>query len=370
MAKSLAKHIGTVDLLIPDGYLLRIITLFSKALEFSNRLLYPIVNRQYLVHGIIVAWLYGKIYSRLLRAKAYDLVFAVRATNQIAFLKTATPIVSDSDSTFARLLDYYPAYTRLYGLSRWEGNTVERRAIRNAALRMYNSKWAAESAIRDYDADPRYVTVDVIGPNIHENFLQATQFIQSKPPSETLRLLFVGADWSRKGGAIAYQTMVELNRSGCNTTITICGCDTPPDVLADARVKHVRHLDKGSPAQCSELVSLYKEADWFIVPTRAECMGEVFREACAFGLPSLAPDTGGVRDAVIDGVTGFLMRYDDTGAEYAARIRQCMVTHSYEKLRLAARGFYEQHANWDAWALRLNSRLKQAGLPHNPSLIS
>ena len=42
-----------------------------------------------------------------------------------------------------------------------------------------------------------------------------------------IKLLWVGVDWERKGGHIAYSTMVELNNRGIETELIVCGC-TPP----------------------------------------------------------------------------------------------------------------------------------------------
>ena len=65
-----------------------------------------------------------------------------------------------------------------------------------------------------------------------------------------------------------------------------------------------------------ELIEHYKQADLFCLtsmPYRSsiEGFGIVYLEAGAYALPSLAYDTGGVRDAVIDNRTGKLIRAGD-----------------------------------------------------------
>jgi phosphatidylinositol alpha-1,6-mannosyltransferase len=66
----------------------------------------------------------------------------------------------------------------------------------------------------------------------------------------------------------------------------------------------------------SSLWSKYAEACVFAMPARestedVEGFGTVFLEAGAFGVPSIATRTGGIPEAVIEGVTGKLVENDD-----------------------------------------------------------
>lgn len=55
------------------------------------------------------------------------------------------------------------------------------------------------------------------------------------------------------------------------------------------------------------LPALYRAADVVIIPSRTESFGLVALEAAACGTPVVASDVGGLRTAVRDGVTGFLV---------------------------------------------------------------
>jgi phosphatidylinositol alpha-1,6-mannosyltransferase len=63
----------------------------------------------------------------------------------------------------------------------------------------------------------------------------------------------------------------------------------------------------------SELEALYDSSDVFVMPSRlsrsggGEGFGIVYLEASAHGLPIIAANEGGARDAVIDGKTGLLV---------------------------------------------------------------
>ena len=53
--------------------------------------------------------------------------------------------------------------------------------------------------------------------------------------------------------------------------------------------------------------SLWREATFLFMPSRAETFGAVYAEAAANGVPSIALDIGGVGDAVVDGENGRLL---------------------------------------------------------------
>jgi phosphatidylinositol alpha-1,6-mannosyltransferase len=79
----------------------------------------------------------------------------------------------------------------------------------------------------------------------------------------------------------------------------------------------------------------------------AEGFGISFLEAAASGLPSIAGDSGGVRSAVRDGITGIIVQPTDLATVVAA-IRD-LLTHpdKREKMGTKARSLVETHYNWD-----------------------
>ncbi len=78
---------------------------------------------------------------------------------------------------------------------------------------------------------------------------------------------------------------------------------------------HVRFLD---PVRYEDLPAVYSMGDLFVLPCREvettgeiEGFGTVFLEAAACGLPVIGGRSGGVEEAVEDGVTGFLVDPED-----------------------------------------------------------
>ena len=127
----------------------------------------------------------------------------------------------------------------------------------------------------------------------------------------------MGTNWERKGGDIAYETLLKLEEMGIQAELIVCG-SMPPPGIAHERMTVIPYLDKNDERQAREIEELYTMSDFLILPTRADCAPNVFKEANAFGLPVITTDTGGVADVVRDGENGLLVRPGDSEALAAA----------------------------------------------------
>jgi phosphatidylinositol alpha-1,6-mannosyltransferase len=103
----------------------------------------------------------------------------------------------------------------------------------------------------------------------------------------------------------------------------------------------------------SEMAEAYATSTVYIGLSRveggidAEGFGISFVEAAASGVPSVAGDSGGVRSAVRDGVTGILVDPSNL-ADIIAAIRTLLIDSSMrERMGYAARALVETHYNWD-----------------------
>ncbi|MFN2384869.1 MAG: glycosyltransferase family 4 protein [Thermoanaerobaculia bacterium] len=359
MAAALEKHCGDVRFLGPVRSRL---DAAGRAVDRASR---RVFRKGYdFTHSVVLARRYAQIIQRRLDREAFDVIFAASASTDVAYLRTAIPIVYLSGTTFRLMNGYYPYLSNLVSASVREGDRIEGLAIRKASLLLYPSEWAARSARADYGADGSKIHVIPYGANLDE--IPPRERVLARKESGECRLLFLGVDWERKGGEIAFETLLALESLGVQAHLTVCG-SVPPPGLSHERMKTIPFLDKGDAVQRQALADLLSTSDFLLLPTRSECFGIVFCEASAFGLPVIATDTGGVSGAVRPGANGVLLSPSARGGEYAEVIRELYADPGrYRRLVRSARDAFEDRLNWDAWgravgrviAEMLDSRLR------------
>lgn len=90
-----------------------------------------------------------------------------------------------------------------------------------------------------------------------------------------------------------------------------------------------------------EVRTAYWGADVFVLPSRFEGFALAVAEAMCCGLAAVRTPSGGARDQIVDGQTGFIVPFDD--AEYLADIMQRLLTDPALRARIAQAG--TAHAN-------------------------
>ena len=87
--------------------------------------------------------------------------------------------------------------------------------------------------------------------------------------------------------------MEKLEELGIPVQLTIVGCQ-PPGELPGNKIRVIPYLNKNRDEDAQLLEQLFFEADFFVLPTRADCSPIVMAEANAFGLPVISTYTGGL----------------------------------------------------------------------------
>jgi glycosyltransferase involved in cell wall biosynthesis len=345
-AKALAQYCGKVTPLGPIN--LHQVILGKILNKVSRRLFNTAYNYS---HNLSLARRYARIFQKKLSAGQFDLIFALSASLEIALLEAGPPIVTCQDGTFAQMLDYYSSFSNFSPRARREGNLVESLAISKSRLALFPSQWAARSAVHDYHADPGKVHVIPFGANLDE--APPREAILAKKRSNRCRLLFLGVEWDRKGGDIAFETLAKLEELKLPAQLTVCGC-VPPKRFAHQNLTVIPFLNKDIPAHRAQLHELLLSSDFLLLPTRAECFGIVFCEASAYGLPVITADTGGVPEAVKSGENGYLLPPGAVAADYAKVIYEIFGDErGYYELVRRSRAAYEERLNWDVWGRKV-----------------
>lgn len=295
------------------------------------------------LHTLQLAKAYGEYFNRKLQQTQVDCIFAVAASTELAFVETSVPVYYAADATFANMIGYYPFYTGLTAASVREGHEIQKRALEKSTHLFFPSHWAADSAMNDYGIPSKRIHVIPFGANLED----VPQIASSPKTTATVNLLFIGVEWQRKGGPVAAEALHELVQRGVDARLTIVG--SSPDINHE-RITIIPFLNKNHPAERKKLNDLFAAADFFILPTTAECYGIVFCEASAFGVPSLATRTGGIPGAVTEGVNGYLLEPRATGKQYADRIQQLMKANDVlPALKKSSRQKFESDLNWNVW---------------------
>lgn len=292
-----------------------------------------------------------------------DVILASLMTPEIAYLQTEKPIYLTSDATFPLLQDLYKSHSNLHLKSIEEARHLEQMAFQKATKLIFPLQWIADSAIKDYGVSPDKIGVIPYGSNLEEKVSESEleKLINIRCTSPKISLLFVGVRWEEKGGPFAVEVLRELQKSEVNAELWILGCN--PDIPnKPEQVKVLGFLDKGIREEQKEMFRLYREASFFIMPTRAECVGMSFIEAASFGLPAIGTEVGGVPEAVIHEETGFIINGDQNPKMVADWISQNWKNRTaYERLSQNAWERYQTHMNWSRWGGLVREIIQNSG---------
>jgi len=280
----------------------------------------------------------------------------------LAYLETDLPIVVWTDCTFATLLNYYPKFSNLSARTVRNGHAADRNLYRRCSRAIFPSRWAADSAIHDYNFPPDRVTIVSRGANVPDELSDAEveRFIEARP-HDRCRLLFIGVDWFRKGGDIALEVAEILNKRGLPTELLVVGAEPVTDDPLPDFIQPLGRIAKSTEAGMRRFVELLGQSHFVIVPSRAEAYGIVFCEAAAYGVPSLATRTGGIPWSVREGVTGHLFDLNAPAEHYADTIADLFQDHqAYQRLALGALHDHRQRTTWKVAGAAARRVLEQA----------
>ena len=326
--------------------------------KLINRFLRLFGQRSSTVHFLPSSKYYARVVGNRVEKGNFDLLFFAASSEILAFLKVSDiPKVYFTDATFKLMDEYYQSFSDLAFFSHKWGNDIEQRAINQADLLICSSHWAAQSVVDDYGAFSDDVHVLLCGANLQVLPEREEIFALQGKRQKTLNLLFVGGDWLRKGGDIAFDAMVQLNNRGIDARLIVCG-DIPQSYVKHKKIISTGFLNRNDPTEFARFHQLYKDATILFLPVRSECFGLTYAEASAYGLPIVSTATGGVPDYVDHMSNGYLLPEGSDAASYADRIESLWTDRQkYRDFSRKSREKYEKELNWEIWGTKMRMLL-------------
>ncbi len=336
------------DTLKNEGFEVEILGPYPKN-KNAERIIYIIevflklfTKKRYYHHGTIVNSLFrGFYFSKRIKKSNCDVVLGLTSATEFAFLKTNKPLIYFTDSSFGQISNYYSTFSDVSMLSISEANFLEKRTCKKVKYVIYPSLWAKSYCIENYQVKADKVKVYKMGSNI-DYPITLNEFKSIN--KSCIHFLFLGVDWERKGGELVVKAVKNIKKLGYNVKLTICGCS--PQIQEDF-VEIIPFLNKNVIDDYKKLQNLLIESHFLFLPTQAECYGIVFAEAAAYGLPSIAMNTGGVSSVVKDGESGFLLPENSDADAYVEKIVNLINNPSkYEEMSKNSRKYFEEELDW------------------------
>ncbi len=225
----------------------------------------------------------------------------------------------------------------------------ERAAVTAVAGVVATSEWTRDRLLATHPLDP--ARVHAAPPGVRPAAL-------ARPRDAGGRLVFVGAVVPAKGADLLVHTLAGL--TDLPWTCRLVGpVDRAADVVDRLRAEiRDRGLDDRltliGPQSPRAVAATLQEADLLVLPSRMETYGMVLTEALARGVPVLASDVGGVREAVglaADGTRpGLLVPAGDTAALRIALVRWLTEPALRRRLRVAAQSRRDALPAWTTTA--------------------
>jgi len=318
----------------------------------------PLVSRNHsLMFGLVAR---TRVLALLRAGNMYDAAFFNHILPAV-FLRNFRrniPCVDSMDTTPIGLLRHGQPYyrkPRREGTSGVRGfkNRLARSIFDDAAILLPYSQFTKESLLHDYQIPEHKIVVVAPGVNLTMWPGRCSDIPPGDSRTAPARVLFVGGDFIRKGGDLLLQVArrEEFKRHEFHFVT-----NTVPGGRQDNVVFH-----NGVTANSRDMLELYRSADIFALPTRADFSPtNSICEAMAMELPVIATAVGGLDEIVVDGQTGFIVRTNDVD-DIADRLR-ILIADPERRIRLGknAREMVEARFNIDVNAGVIVDCLKRA----------
>lgn len=163
------------------------------------------------------------------------------------------------------------------------------------------------------------------------------------------RLLFVGRDFTRKGGELVVEAFKILKKTKfSDLELYIAG---PEKIEAE--------LDEGifflGNLSTEKLSYYFRLCDIFCMPSKFEAYGLVFIEALSYGLPCIGVNKFEMVNFIKDGYNGYLINDMNSYKELSDKIEMLLKNDAIFENVAREREYYREEYSWDKVAERIIS---------------
>lgn len=330
------EHIGNLDRQLPP---------FFKLKQWWKK--FASGQRESPRFNVVAAKYYSEQVANFLKKTHVDAVIAPQI-NPIAYLDCKQPIVLWTDGLYASLVGFYPGFSTHSANSIKQGNMITRECLARCSYAVFSSDWAARTAIEIYGINSSKVKVIPFGANINcHHTLDDIHAILKTRSRNTIKLLFLGKQWERKGGSVVIDVAKALHHAGYLVELNFVGCLPPKEIEIPSYIHCHGFVSKRAKEGIEKIQQLLRESHFLFVPSRAEAYGIVFCEANAYGLPCLTTHVGGIPTIVKDHINGKTFSLDASTTDYCDYIVNIFQDYNrYEELALSAFNEYQTRLNW------------------------
>ncbi len=277
-----------------------------------------------------------------------DIILSPENLVPLGYLKYNKPMVLWTDAPLGALINFYPYLSNLCQETIKNIHDMEMATLNQCSLVIYTSEWAVRKAIEIYNIDPLKIKVVNWGANLQ--FEMSAEEIQKNIQTKSnipCKLLFMGTDWVRKGGVVAFEVAQALNEMGLPTELTVIGCQPTIQGSLPSFVKVIGFIDKSRGNGLKLLEELIANSHFLILPTIADCSPHSLIEVNSLGVPCLATQVGGIPTIIHDELNGKCFPLNATASDYCNYILEVFGTSErYRNLAFSSFKEYQKRLNW------------------------
>jgi phosphatidylinositol alpha-1,6-mannosyltransferase len=331
---------------------------------FSTDALFPLDNW---VFNRTISSAFDNVKADVYEAHAvsgYGFLRKLRERNlKVPFIQTVHGVLAD-EYLQAVLSGFSSFREKLANLFMWRLSRLEGEATRNADVVVTVSQYSSQKIAQLYSVDKAKITVipNGVNPERFKPFsggdaLKVNLGLGSKPI-----VLFVGRLIPRKGLTFLVEAAKRVVKENPSTIFIVAGNGPLRNKLTSdlERVNLSGRFMFLGEVQDSMLPALYDCADVFAFPSIQEGQGIALLEAQSSAKPVVAFSVGGVKEAVSDGNSGFLVEHGSSEGLAEAILRLLSSPSLRQSMGSKGRDFVQRNFTWDICGQKMRGVYRKA----------